>query len=417
MNRVPICLFLASLAAGPTGCGLPTADAGNGNDRVYQLHYRVTLDRDASGARVQLTLAQTDDFLRELNMSLTGGRIGDLEGDGDISTTDTRVTWLPPDEGGTLSWFARIDHLRDDETYDAYVADDWALFRAEDIIPSADTRTLKGAESETRLTFELPAGWSSVTPYFGNDDTFRIRNPERRFDTPTGWIVLGDLGVRNETISGIRTKVAGPAGHDVRRMDMLALLRWTLPELLRVLPDFPERLTVVSAGEPMWRGALSAPRSLYLHADRPLISENGTSTLLHEMVHIGMGLSAERGADWIVEGFAEFYALEMLRRSGTISEKRFRIARGDLGEWGRGTSNLCSRSSSGRKTARAVTVLTELDAEIRERTDGRSSLDTVLAELAASDGNITVARFRDIAAEVAGAPAAALDEENLPGCE
>src|SRR5690606_21947056 len=134
---------------------------------------------------------------------------------------------------------------------------------------------------------------------------------------PTGWIVLGHLGVRYDTISGIRTKVAGPVNQGVRRMDMLALLRWTLPELLRILPDFPHRLTIVSAGDPMWRGALSAPQSLYLHAERPLISENGTSTLLHEVVHVGLGVGAGHGADWVVEGLAEYYSLEMLRRSGT----------------------------------------------------------------------------------------------------
>ena len=71
----------------------------------------------------------------------------------------------------------------------------------------------------------------------------------------------------------------------------------------------------------MWRGALSAPQSLYVHAERPLLSGNATSTLLHEIVHIGLGLADERGADWIVEGLAEYYSLEVLRRSGTISEE------------------------------------------------------------------------------------------------
>jgi predicted metalloprotease with PDZ domain len=131
-------------------------------------------------------------------------------------------------------------------------------------------------------------------------------------------------------------------------------------------------------------------------------------------VHVGMGLSARRGADWIVEGFAEFYALEALRRSGTVNQRRFDIAHEELAEWGSETSDLCGRSSSGSRTARAVMVLAELDAEIRDETDGRSSLDDVLAELAELDRDITVERFREIAAEVAGEPVEAL--ENLPGC-
>ena len=60
----------------------------------------------------------------------------------------------------------------------------------------------------------------------------------------------------------------GPQGHGVRRQDILAMLRWTLPKLRRILGQLPERLTVVSAGDPMWRGGLSAPRSLFLHAER-----------------------------------------------------------------------------------------------------------------------------------------------------
>ena len=51
---------------------------------------------------------------------------------------------------------------------------------------------------------------------------------------------------------------------------------------------------VVGAADPMWRGGLSASNSLFLHADRPLISENGTSTLVHELTHV---ITRVRGAD------------------------------------------------------------------------------------------------------------------------
>lgn len=412
-------LLLASLSVGFTACDLPVSyaeDDESDDERVYELEYRVTIDPEAKGARVEMVLTQEDDYLREVSMSLRDGRIGSVSGDGDVSISDDGVVWLPPEDGGSLRWFVRIDHLRSDDSYDAYVADDWALFRGEDIIPSAHTRTQKGAESKTSLTFELPEGWSSVTPYFGNDDTYKIDKPDRRFDTPTGWMVLGDLGVRIETIAGVRTKVAGPVDQGIRRMDILAFLRWTLPELLDVLPDFPDRLTIVSAGKPMWRGALSAPQSFYIHADRPLISGNGTSSLLHEVMHIGLGVSAERGADWIVEGLAEYYGLEILRRSGTISNKRYRIARDDLAAWGRETEDLCGRESSGSKTALAVTILAELDDEIEDATDGDSSLDDVLPELKDMDEKVTVERFREIVTDIADAPMDALDEANLPGC-
>ena len=411
--------FLACVLLPLFACSAPASDAEakeNTGERIYHVDYRVTPDPAAAGARVELRVSQRSSFLREVDMPLRDGQLSNISGDGDVSFRDDRLVWKVPESGGKLSWFAVINNKRNHETYDAYIDQDWALFRGMDIMPSARTRVLAGSESRTRLEFDLPDGWSSVTPYFGRDDVYEIANPGRSFVTPTGWIVLGDIGVRNETIGHVLTKVAGPTGHSIRRMDMLALMRWNLPELLRLLPDFPDRLTFVSAGEPMWRGGLSAPNSFYIHADRPLISENATSTLLHEVVHVGMRLVAEPGADWIVEGLAEYYSLEMLRRSGTISNERYRTAHAELKSWGRRTRELCTERSSGSNTARAVGILAATNAEIRKATAEKASLDQVLRAVASHKGKITVEHFREIVAEVAGQPVEALKPGKLPGC-
>ncbi len=72
----------------------------------------------------------------------------------------------------------------------------------------------------------------------------------------------------------------------------------------------------------MWLGALSAPNSIFVHASRPLISENGTSTIVHEIVHVLlMDLKTPRDQDWIDEGLAEFLSLRALKDSGTISRR------------------------------------------------------------------------------------------------
>lgn len=411
--------FASGLAIVLSACSVSTSDAEAQEpapERPYRLLYVVKPDYAAKGAHVELTVKQSGHWLREIDMPLRNGQISGVSGDGNVRTEDDRVVWSIPERGGKLRWFALIDNKRDANSYDAYIDSNWALFRGMDIIPSARTRALPRAESRTSLEFELPDGWSSATPYYGRDDVYEIDNPERSFDTPTGWMVLGDIGVRNETIGNVLTKVAGPTGHSIRRMDMLALMRWNLPELLRVLPDFPERLTFISAGDPMWRGALSAPNSFYVHADRPLISENATSTMLHETVHVGLGITAEGGADWIVEGLAEFYSLEMLRRSGTIGEDRYRRALAGQRTWGRDVKKLCTRRSSGSNTARAVIVISELAGEISKLTGGQSSIDDVLRALASYDEKITVEKFREIVAGVAGEPVEALKAKNLPGC-
>ncbi len=342
--------------------GLPTsqsAAADQGSNRSYQLEYIVTPDAAAGGAWVEMNLSQSSHLLREVNMRAPAEKISATGGDGEISLADERLIWIPPPGGGSLRWFALIDHHRDGGSFDAHITADWAIFRAEDVIPQAATRTWRGATSETTLSFNLPSGWSSLTEYFGRNHSYRISNPKRRFDRPAGWIILGDIGVRYDRIAGLRVNVAAPTNQGMRRNDILALLNWTLPEVLRIVPDFPKRLTIVGAGDPMWRGGLSGPRSLFIHADRPLISENGTSTLLHEIMHIALGSSADEGMDWIIEGLAEYYSLTILHRSGTISDRRYAAAIRKQAQWGSSVIRLCGSKSSGAITARAVTILSD----------------------------------------------------------
>jgi hypothetical protein len=413
MNCIPrLTILLLTCAA----CGASTTEPAAPEDpSVYRLDYLLTPSpRDAS-VRVQLRVAQRSALLREMSFRNSAG-ISGLDGDGELLVDGNTVRWLPPASGGTLEWRVSVNHRRNGNGHDAWLGSDWGLFRAEDVIPRARSRTLKGAHSETWLRFDLPQNWSAVTQYFGRDDRFRIDNPERRFDQPGGWIVIGELGVRRDTIAGVKVAVAGPVGHSIRRMDILAMLNWTLPELSRLLPELPPRLTIVSAGDPMWRGGLSAPMSLYLHAERPLISENATSTLLHEVLHMSLGFAAEEGYDWIVEGLAEYYGLRILRRSGSISRERFQQARRDLEEWSREAATLCSPASTGPVTARAVMTFFALDRELRDRTDGEASLDDVTRRLWSAADKVTLAALTQAARDVAGQDLDTLHIDNLPGC-
>ncbi len=343
-------------------------------------------------------------------------RVSAFRADGELEIEAGTVRWRPPANGGTISWRVKVEHERSNNGYDAWLGPDWGLFRAEDIIPRAATRTRKGAHSETQLLFELPAQWSVVTQYYGDRHQFRVRNHERRFDQPSGWIVMGKIGVRRETIAGTRVAVAGPVANSVRRMDMLALLNWTLPELGRILPDLPSRLTVVSAGDPMWRGGLSAPQSLFVHADRPLISENATSTVLHEVMHLSLGIKAVENFDWIIEGLAEYYSLELLLRSGTISATRYKTAKADQAKWAASVEALCRSKSTGAVTAFAVTVFTSLNQEIRQGSDGNANLDDLVRKLWQSSEPVGLLTLINIAEQLTGSKPDALRIDNLPGC-
>ncbi len=421
IHRHVMAIGVAAALVVLSACDAPASDLTRTTlDRslLYYVDYKVTPKPEQQGVVVELTLRQSRRLLRELDMRLSGVDVSRVTADGELSRHGNRLVWQPPAEGGVLRWFVAVNHVRSGDTYDAYMSDSWALFRGEDIIPAARTRTLKGATSVTRLEFALPQDWSSTTQYFGRKNDYRIENPARRFDQPTGWMLLGKLGERNDDIDGIRVVVAGPVGHSVRRLDMLALLHWTLPEIRRILPDFPRRLTIFSAADPMWRGGLSAPKSLFIHANMPLISENATSTLLHEIMHVGLALRADDDADWIVEGLAEYYGLELLRRSHTISRRRHAKAIKQLQEWGEQVVDLCQKQSIGATTARATTIFFALDTELRQDDDGNVdySLDDLVANLITSNTTITIQSLRNAAKQLTGSLPAALDPDNLPGC-
>lgn len=398
-------------------CGVKSSESADDNvKREYDAQYRVHIDPAERTVVVTLTIRQPRNLLRELSFAWLPGAISEVHGDGALDMDGNSLRWLPPPTGGELQWRVQVAHERGKGAYDAWLDTNWGLFRAEDIIPRAKSRSLKGSRSNTTLSFDLPTGWSSVTEYSGFRDPIVVRRPDRRFDQPTGWIVVGDIGVRRETIAGVRVAVAGPQGQAVRRMDMLALLNWTLPELAALLPEPLTRLTIVSAGEPMWRGGLSAPASLYIHADRPLISENATSTLLHELMHTVLSIRAEPGADWIIEGLAEYYSLELLKRGSAISARRHERAIAEQAEWAREAEELCTSSSTGATTALAVSILAALDKEIRDKTAGSSTLDDLLRRLLGVRGRIDHTTLSQIAADLIGQPSDALHIDQLPGC-
>lgn len=417
MNCIAIKRNLALLLlACYTGISIPVAAATDRDDSLaYSVRYQLTPAPGTNSIEVSMTVRQERALLRELRFQ-AGPNISDIVVDGNELESVDEVTWRPGASGGTLSWSVEIGNERNGNGYDAWFENDWGIFRAEDVIPRAATRTVRGAHSKTTLQIDLPDNWTMVTAYPLVDNSFSIDKDYRNFDQPDGWIAIGRLGVRREQIAGARVTVAGPVGHSVGRMEILAVLNWTLPELSRALGDLPERLTIVSAGEPMWRGGLSGPNSLFLHADRPLISENSTSPLLHEVMHSILRISAAEGYDWLVEGIAEYYSLELLRRSGSISESRYEKALAFQKNWSASADSLCKSSSTGATTALAVMTMSALDAEIQNRSSGKASLDGVVLALRENPRQITLGDVLAITEDLIGSESVSLQLDKLPGC-
>ena len=371
-------LLIVALLASPYACA-QTAGAKTDYEFAYQAHF----DPQARRADVTIALTQRQGVVSELNLAAPPARYLEPRADGEIDRDGDRLLWRPPPDGGTLRFQYTIDHKRRDGDYDARITDTWTIVRLEDLFPPARSKARKGASGRSVLRLGAPDSWAIETPY-GRAAGETIDLPhERTYDRPAGWVVAGEIGIRREQVAGREVAIAAPKDHGMRRMDMMAFLNWNLPELTKLLPAFPQHLLIAGAGPGFWRGGLSGPSSLYVHADRPLISENGTSTLLHELIHVGTSMHAADDADWLVEGIAEYYSLEIMRRSGTISDYRFQQALDSLREWGEDADAISARRSSGAVTAKATVLLHALADEI-----GAAEFDRIARKLATLDRGI-----------------------------
>ena len=381
--------------------------------RSYDVRYEVRIVPTEKTAHVAMHVNDPANVFHSLRFRVDPERQLAFRGDGQVVVEEATVLWTPPRGGGVLHYAVRIDHLRDESSYDARCTRWFALLRGDDLVPPARVRTEGHARSRAVLQLVLPQGWSALLPYAPlADDTWTIDRPERRFDRPVGWLLLGRLGVVRGRVAGSHIAIGAPMGHGMRRQDVLALLRWTLPALRKIAP-LPDRITIVGAADPMWRGGLSAPNSAYLHASLPLIAEDGTSPVLHEIVHVLLRARAGPGGDWAVEGLAELYSLEALLRSKTISKRRYEHALERIAEKGRAVKRVTVPHSTAATTARAVTLLRELDQEIRRSSGGRKDLDDVVRALIEAPQAISLAHFRAVSERVAGTKLAGFFDQRL----
>lgn len=370
----------------------------------YPLHYRVTLDPEKDRAEVVIE-SDHKGLLKVLDFNINPERHTDIQANGELELKDGRAVWHPPERKARLTLSAKISHQRDPGEYDALITDDWAIFRGDDLVPPARIVTAPGARSRARLTFVLPEHWTSV--YTGWDKldkrSFAVEDPERRFSRPTGWMIAGRLGSRLDKLGGTHVVVAAPRGSGFRRMDVLTFMAIVWPQMEAAFGEVPPKLALIGHGEPMWRGGLSASNSLFMHADRPLVSENGTSSLVHELVHLVTRVYGRENHDWISEGLAEFYSFELLHRAGAMTDSRRQRVLEDLNEWGEDVDSLIEPNSSGATTARAVLVFEALDRELRATSGGQRNLDHLVRELMTL-GKVSLEDLRQLADELAGKP-------------
>ncbi|WP_248730719.1 hypothetical protein [Pseudomonas sp. MWU13-2517] len=382
--------------------------------KKVDLDYHVKLLPQSDQAEVRVSLSQGS-AVRSLNFDLgRAGDYSDFKADGQWKVTGSRGVWQPGADKASLTYRVRLTHARKPGLYEARMTPDWALFRGEDLVPAARLDQQDGIELVSRLVFELPAGWKSIEtawPRIGKNK-FRVDNLSRLFDRPTGWMLAGTLGSRRMRFGETEVTVAAPKGQGMRRMDVLTLLTFVWPQVEAAFPRHPAKLLIVGAADPMRRGVVASRDSIYLNSRTPLVSENGSSPLIREVVQAIGRFNDHDSSDWIREGLGEYYAIELLRRAGGITDERYAAIQARLGKEGKDVTTLRGEHISAGAVARAVVVLQELDREIRVKTHNKRSLDD-LAQGVMRSNSITTAEFVQLAESVIGESSVVLDTKLL----
>ncbi len=386
-------------------------------ERPYPLDVTAALDRASGTAAVELAIGAGSGVEWFRFRLPDPSRYAGFRAEGKLERLGADVVlWRPPASGGRLRYQLRIDHLRPDGQgrYDAFCGEDYALLRGDDLVPPARVRARVGARSRTRLRLALPPGWQAVTPYpRRRDGTWQVES-EHVFARPTGWLLAGVLDRRREVIAGVAVTIASPVGADPAAADLLRFLRQTLPPLREATRAFAPRVLIVRAPDPMWRGGLSGPGSLYLHADRPLREQDGTSPPLHELFHVLTGACSGHDGDWVTEGLAELYSLEAQRRAGLLTAAELGAALAGLDRRGRAARHLRVPNAHGAITARAAVTLHALDRELRARSGGAHGLDKLVRALSEARLAVTTRGFRELAEALTGLDLAEFFAEHVP---
>lgn len=382
--------------------------------KKVDLDYHVKLLPQSDQAEVRVSLSQGS-AVRSLDFDLgRDGGYSDFKADGQWQVTGSRGLWRPSADKASLTYRVRLTHARKPGVYDARITPSWALLRGEDLVPAARLDQQDGIELVSRLVFELPVGWKSVEtawPRIGKHK-FRIDNVSRLFDRPTGWMLAGNLGSRRLRLGETEVTVASPKGQGMRRMDVLTLLTFVWPQVEAAFPRHPAKLLIVGASDPMRRGAYSSRDSIYLNSRTPLVSEYGSSPLLREVVQAIGRFNDHDSSDWISEGLGEYYAIELVRRAGGLTDERYAAIQARLAKESKAVTTLRGEQVGSAGVARAVLVLQDLDREIRVKTHNKRSLDD-LAQAVMRVNSVNTKEFVQLAESVIGESSVVLDSKLL----
>jgi hypothetical protein len=377
---------------------------------TFSIDYIVTISRAEPGiAHVRFELAGAEE-IRALHLRYDPGRLDEFRGSGKLEPLPDGLRWAPGGPYAHLTYRVKIDHVRGQhQRYDSYAAPDWIVTRAHDLFPrlaiKCTSRPGVQPKSRARLIFRLPPGWRSAAPLnVLAPDIYRLSEPGRMLDRPRGWFALGKFDLDRQDIGGVMVQLARVPGAKLTAANVFHFLSATLPAMQKLLIVEPEMVLAVVAPDPMWHGGISGDHSFFMHADRPLRTPDKTSPYLHELFHVLQPYKPGADADWIEEGLAEFYSLELQRRAGLLDPAAYARALGYFGRFGLWNVDLTTQHDNAATNNSAPLIMYALDQHIQHATSGKKHLDDVVATLVKQGGVVDTSQFRRAVNAVTGKP-------------
>ncbi|MBI4517026.1 MAG: hypothetical protein HY699_14555 [Deltaproteobacteria bacterium] len=375
---------------------------------TFAIDYIVTIAaKDPRRALVRWELSGIDE-IEDFRLRFPAERFEGFAGSGTLEHAPGSIRWVPGGPYAHLSYQVRIDHQRGrQQRHDSYAGTDWVITRARDLFPrillNYTPRGKQAPKSRARLIFRLPAGWRSAAAHEAiGTNIYLLIEPGKVLDRPRGWIALGNLEMERQEIAGIMLQAARVPGGTVPLAELLRFYDRTLPVARKLFPEAPERILIVSAGDPMWRGGISGAGSFFIHAGRPLRTADKTSPYLHELFHVLQPYRAAADADWIEEGLAEYYALELQRRSGLLDATGFGRGLDYFQRYGLWQVDMTKQYDNRATNNSAPLLMYDLDQRIQRATAGSRRLDDVVMELARNRTTVDTTKFRRVVESISG---------------
>lgn len=371
-------------------------------------------------------------FVRDLKAS-------DAEGKELAVTRTGPARWKVEGAGSgavNLSYNLSLTHREEKWPYGldeaAYTTPEGLFFVGRSLFISA------GSMGPTRIKFILPQPWRvscNWRPVEGSPDTFEAASGDDLVNT---CLMFGTQF--EETLRFGDTKVIVTLGGDLREQEpgVKRLVEGSLKSFSDLFGGAPNAqfILIMNPGAgAIWNGG-AFHNSLSLmtpdHVTDLFLAPTGLNTISHEIFHLwnAYAVAPKEQADWFKEGFTDYYSLMLLRKNGFIQEARLLYE----------ISSHLSRYEAARSQASiaeagdqkhyvkdmvydgGASAAFALDLLIRQKTEGKKSLDDVMRALyertrlgGALAGGYRVADLQAIAAEVGGPSCAEFFDRYIRG--